>query len=104
VWSAPDVNLTVSARGGKLEQGCASGSFGPVRPDSRGRFRVAGTFEPYQPGRQRAQEGADERHAAVRFDGSIRGETLLLTVRPAHGPAEAHMLLKGKRTKTIRCY
>jgi hypothetical protein len=101
-WGGPDMNLTLGPDGGRLEQGCASGSFGPVRADAKGRFKSTGRFEVYQPGPQRADEGAGG--APARFEGVIQGDTLRLTVRPAHGAAETHTLIKGKRAKLIRCY
>lgn len=104
IWGGPDAALTLTADGGRLEQGCASGSFGPVRPDARGRFKVAGRFEAYEPGPQRVDEGGGPNQASAQFEGVVQGDTLRLTIRPAHGAAATHMLVKGKRTKLIRCY
>lgn len=100
-WGAPGANLTIGAEGARLEQDCASGSFGPVRADARGRFKTVGRFEAYQPGPQRADESAG---GNAGFEGALDGDTLRLTIRPAGGVAQELSLMRGKRAKLIRCY
>lgn len=100
-WGAPGANLTIGADGARLDQECASGSFGPVQADSRGYFKTAGRFEAYQPGPQRADETPG---GNAGFEGHLQGDTLRLTIRPAQGPPQELTLMRGKRAKLIRCY
>ena len=100
-WGGPGVNLTFGADGARLEQDCASGSFGPVRADARGHFKTSGRFEAYGPGPQRADETPGGNAA---FEGQLAGDTLHLTIRPAGGAPQQMTLLRGKRAKLIRCY
>ena len=101
VWGAPGTMLTLGAEGARLEQDCASGSFGPVHADARGRFTAMGRFEAYQPGPQRVDETPG---GNASFAGAIEGDTLRLTIRPADGAAHDLTLTRGKRVKLIRCY
>ena len=100
-WGAPGANLTIGADGARLDQECGSGSFGPVQADARGHFKTSGRFEMYQPGPQRADETPGGNAA---FEGTVAGDTLHLTIRPASGAAQQMTLLRGKRAKLIRCY
>lgn len=100
-WGGPGANVTVDAQGGRLQQDCGSGNFGPVQIDAAGRFKVSGSFEGYAPGPQRADAKATTSPAT--YEGHIDGETLNLTVRPAKGEPQVLALRQGRRAKLIRC-
>lgn len=106
VWGARGAMLTVGADGARLEQDCASGSFGPVHIDAHGRFKTTGRFETFQPGPQRADvdEAPGGAGGNASFDGVVQGNTLRLTVHPAGAPAHDLTLTRGMRVKLIRCY
>jgi len=106
VWGARGAILTVGADGARLEQDCASGSFGPVRVDAHGRFKANGRFETFQPGPQRADvdEAPGGAGGNASFDGAVNGNTLRLTIHSAEGGAHDLTLTKGMRVKLIRCY
>jgi hypothetical protein len=101
IWGAPGSMLTIDAQGARLEQDCASGSFGPVRADAKGRFKARGRFDLHQPGPQRADSPAG---AAAVFSGAIKGDQLVLSIEPAGGRPQIVTLTKGRRVKLIRCY
>lgn len=103
-WGGPGAMLTLDAQGGKLAQDCGGGRFGPVKADARGKFKAAGQFETYRPGPQRADEPGEAGAPAATYEGTIAGDTIRLTIRPAAGPAQTLTLVKGKRVKLIRCY
>ena len=100
-WGGPGANVTLDAQGGRLQQDCGSGNFGPVQIDAAGRFKVSGTFEGYAPGPQHADEKSASSPAI--YEGHIDGETLKLTVRPARGATQTLALQQGRRAKLIRC-
>ena len=102
LWGAPGANLTLDPEGGRLQQDCAQGSFGPVQLDGKGRFQAAGRFEAYVPGPQRAEE--DGSGTAAHFEGAMDGDTLVLTVRPGQGAPQTLRLTKDRQVKLIRCY
>ena len=101
IWGAPGSMLTIDAQGARLEQDCASGSFGPVRADAKGRFKAKGRFDLHQPGPQRADVPAG---ADTIFSGRIKGDQLVLSIEPAGGRAQTVTLTRGRRVKLIRCY
>jgi hypothetical protein len=100
-WGGPGANLTFDAQGGRLQQDCASASFGPIRIDAKGRFKTSGHFETYGPGPQSADKSSA---TSATFEGLVRGETLQLTIRPTGGAAQTLTLQQGRRMKIIRCY
>lgn len=102
VWGGPDTLLTLTAEGGRIEHGCAAGTLGPLRPDAAGRVAAEGRIEDYAAGPQRADAAPAVRPA--RFEGTVEGATLRLTVTPAGGPATSYELVAGRRVKLIRCY
>ena len=53
------------------------------------------------PGPQPGDEAPAQKEAV--FEGRVQGDTLVLTVSRADGPAQSFTLLKGKRAKLIRC-
>jgi hypothetical protein len=84
-WGGTGVALTVTATGATLEFDCAHGTIpGPLRLDD-GRFTVNGVFVLEHGGPVREGELPDERPA--RYEGSVSGALLRLTVRLEAGDA-----------------
>lgn len=99
-WGGDRTILTFTAAGASLRQDCADGDIaGPVTPDAAGRFSVAGTYAAHDGGPQRE----DARPGAARYDGHIAGDTLHLTIHPAHGDAQQLTLVARRAVKLIRC-
>lgn len=102
VWGGPDTILTLTAEGGRIEHGCASGTLGPLRPDATGKVRADGHVEDHVAGPQAADVAPASRPAL--FEGKVEGQTLQLSVTPKGGAAQTYTLTQGRRAKLIRCY
>ena len=102
VWGGPDTVLTLTAEGGRIEHGCASGTLGPLRPDAAGKVRAEGRIEDHVAGPQRADAAPNFKPAL--FEGKVDGATLQLSVTPKGGTAQTYTLTQGRRAKLIRCY
>lgn len=105
VWAGDRMTATFTEAGAKLQADCADGVIaGPLRADATGRFSGAGTYDVRHGGPQQVEEGAPAA-ANARFEGQVRGETLVLTVRsPAGGAPQTFTLVRGARIKLVRCY
>lgn len=101
LWGAPGNILTVSENGAVLQQDCATGRFGPTKLNKSGAFRLRGSWEDHQPGPQ-AADAAPPMLSAT-YSGRLAGDILSLTISRAGHPVQKIDLLKGKRTKIIRC-
>ncbi len=101
LWGGNRAILTIGPEGGRLQQECGYASFGPVRPDGEGRFRVTGVLEPATPGPQRAD--GPPAGARTVFEGQVDGQTLILTIKPKGQDAQRLTLIKGMRAKMVRC-
>lgn len=79
-WGSDQLVLTVAANDATIESGCDSGRIAvPIVPDRAGRFSVSGTYAfgrggPSQPG------DPPMRGHAARYDGTIDGRTMQLTI------------------------
>jgi hypothetical protein len=105
VWGGDHLTATFTEAGAKLQADCAEGAIsGPVRTDPAGRFSAAGAYQAQHGGPQRVEEDAAPA-ANARFEGQVRGETLVLTIRGADGaPAQTFTLVRGAHAKLVRCY
>lgn len=101
LWGAPGAILTIDEHGGTLQQDCAMGRFGQVSIGRTGVFKVRGTWAEYAPGPQPA-DAPDNARTAL-YQGRLRGDTLLLSIRPRNAPAQHLTLLRNKRAKIVRC-
>ena len=78
-WGGQHVALIVTSGGGALDYDCAAGTIDePLRPDSRGRFRVDGTHTPGQGGPSRQDDEPVVLPAT--YAGTIDSDTMTLTV------------------------
>lgn len=101
IWGGDRLQLTVDAQGARISTDCASGSIGtPLVLDAKGAFSASGTYEQHQPGPQRADEGPP----AAQYSGTIEGEQMTLTIKPAGAVApQVYKLRRGLRVKLVRC-
>lgn len=103
-WAGDRMQLVIDEQGGRIEGDCASGRItGPIIVAADGRFTMPGSFETFQPGPQRADEGAAV--APASYTGELRDGHLKLTITPAGaGAAQVYILQPGARIKLIRCF
>ena len=102
-WGGDRLQLTLDAKGGRVELDCAGGSIAvPVRPNANGEFSATGTFEQYHPGPQRA-EGSPAA-AKAHYIGEVKGGSLILTIATAGADAPLTFHLRqGANVKLVRC-
>jgi hypothetical protein len=103
LWAGDRMQLTVDAKGGRIEMDCASGTLtGPLNPGGDGKFQATGTFEQHQPGPQRADKAAAA--VSARFVGELHAGAMTLTILTEGGAApQVFNLREGARVKLVRC-
>lgn len=80
VWGGPGIELTVTARGAKVDYGCDSGTIDePLRTDSHGKIFARGTHVFGRGGPRNPGDPAAKPHLA-KYEGVRNGDTLKLTV------------------------
>jgi hypothetical protein len=107
VWGGDRLVATFTEAGATLQADCADGAIaGPVHTDSSGRFSAAGAYHVLHGGPQLVEEDAHvPAPAGVRFEGRLRGDTLVLTIRASVDAApQTFTLVRGVRPKLVRCY
>ncbi|WP_327462028.1 hypothetical protein [Sphingomonas sp.] len=98
-WGGEQVMLTVGADKAVLRLGCAEGEFAmPVALGRDGRFSQAGTYMAHGGG----PSTASDRPARVRYEGTLSGSQLTLTVRNGKS-VDSYQLAHGVQSKVIRC-
>lgn len=102
-WAGDRARLTLSPTGGTIDYDCGSGTIkGPLRLDTKNRFKANGSFEEFVPGPAVADAPPHMRPTIYR--GSLKGDTLTLVVQVAGEPKPRTLnLVRGKRIKLIRC-
>jgi len=102
VWGGQHISIKVGAKSATIEYDCATGSIeGPLVLDSEGRFNLRGTHTMQRGGPIRADENP-KGHPAT-YTGSIKGNTMTLTLKVADGEEETFTLEKGKPGELFRC-
>ncbi len=102
VWAGDQTIVTFTAKGARIEQGCADGTISvPVRLDRHRRFSATGTYDAQKPG---PQLETDEGPPPAIFSGKIVGQTLRLTIRPLGGAEHTYTLQQDAKMKLLRCY
>lgn len=104
-WGGDRLQLTIDAKGGRLESDCASGSFtGPLVLAKDGRFVAAGNFTQHQAGPDRADVDAPMTRANYAGEVKPDGVTMTLSIQAAGmDAAQVFTLRKGVKVKLIRC-
>lgn len=102
VWGGQHINIEVRQKSATIEYDCASGVIdGPLVVDSDGNFRLHGKHRMERGGPIRADETAKEYPAT--YIGSIKGNTMTLTLKLADSDDETFTLEKGKPGELFKC-
>jgi hypothetical protein len=102
-WGGPQVRMSLTATGGKMEFDCASATIdAPVRPDPTGKFSAPGRHEAFTGGPTPADVAPPT--TAAHFEGHVEGDTMHLTIhRKGETATQEYTLQRGRRVKIIRC-
>jgi hypothetical protein len=102
-WGGDRANLTVDAKGARIEMDCAHGAITvPLKLDKAGRFTAKGMFARDHPGPDHIN-APDPRRAAT-YAGTVSGSALTLMIRVTGEPTPQKLrLVKGARVKLLRC-
>ena len=102
VWGGEHIRINVGAKSASVEYDCATGVIdGPLVVGSNGEFKLRGIHKMERGGPVRADE-EPKQHPAT-FTGSIKGNTMTLTVKFADFDAETFTLEKGKPGELFKC-
>ena len=103
-WGGQHISIDVGEKSATIEYDCANGAIeGPLTIDSKGHFSWRGTFNREHPGPIREDETGNTR-AAI-YSGSIKGDTMYLTVRLADSKEEVatFTLTRGRSGRVFKC-
>ena len=102
VWGGPHINIEVSEKSAKIEYDCASGVIeGPLVVDANGNFKLRGTHRVERGGPVRADD--DTKGQPATYTGSIKGNSMTLTLKLAGSDEETFTLEKGKEGELFKC-
>jgi hypothetical protein len=102
VWGGEHIRIDVRAKSATIEYDCASGMIdGPLLVNSNGEFNLRGTHKMERGGPVRADDNPKE-HPAT-YTGSIKGNTMTLTLKFADFEPETFTLEKGKPGELFKC-
>ena len=102
VWGGPHINLEVGEKSATIEYDCASGVInGPLVVDADGHFNLRGTHRPERGGPVRADDNSAG-HPAT-YSGTIKGNTMTLTLKVGDSDEETFTLEKGKPGELVKC-
>jgi hypothetical protein len=102
VWGGQHINIEVGKKSAMIEYDCASGVIdGPLVVDSQGNFKLHGIHRRERGGPVRADEKPAEYPAT--YTGSIKGDTMTLTLKLKDTDDETFTLEKGKQGELFKC-
>jgi hypothetical protein len=102
LWGGRHISIQVGARSATIEYDCANGVIdGPLTVDADGNFNWRGKHRMERGGPIRADEKPNE-HPAT-YTGSIKGNTMTLTLNIAGSDSETFTLAKGKEGELVKC-
>ena len=102
VWGGPHINIEVGEKSATIEYDCANGVInGPLVVDTNGNFNLRGTHRMERGGPIRADDAS--RGQPATYTGSIKGDTMTLTLKVGDGDAESFTLERGKQGKLRKC-
>ena len=102
VWGGQHINIEVGEKSAMIEYDCASGVInGPLVVDSEGRFNLRGSHKVERGGPIRADD--DSKQIPATYTGSIKGNTMTLTLKLGDSDAETFTLEKGKPGELFKC-
>ena len=102
VWGGQHINIKVGANSATIEYDCASGVIdGPLVVDGEGNFKLRGTHRMERGGPVRSDE--EPRKLPATYIGSIKGNTMTLTLKLADSDEETFTLERGKHGELFKC-
>lgn len=103
VWGGQHIQIKVGANSATIEYDCANGVIdGPLVVDSAGNFRLRGTHRMERGGPIRANDEPGKIPAT--YTGSIKGNTMMLTLKLADSSDEETFTLeRGKEGEIVKC-
>jgi hypothetical protein len=102
LWGGQHISINVGPKYAKIEYDCASGVInGPLVVDAAGHFSLRGTHSRERGGPVRAGDNPPE-HPAT-YTGTIKGNTMTLTLKVNDSDEETFTLEKGKPGELFKC-
>ena len=102
LWGGQHINIDVGPKSARIEYDCASGVInGPLTVDAAGHFNLRGTHRTERGGPIRADDSPPE-HPAT-YTGTIKGNTMTLTLKVGDSDEETFTLEKGKPGELVKC-
>ena len=102
VWGGQHINIEVGEKSARIEYDCASGVInGPLSVDANGNFKLRGTHRIERGGPVRADD--DSKGHPATYTGSIKGNTMTLTLKVGDSDTETFTLEKGKEGELFKC-
>jgi hypothetical protein len=102
VWGGQHIHVKVGTNSATIEYDCASGVIdGPLVVDTNGNFKLRGTHRLERGGPVRSDE--EPRKIPATYTGSIKGNTMTLTLKLADSDEETFTLERGKNGDLFRC-
>ena len=102
VWGGQHINIEVGEKSATIEYDCASGVInGPLSVDANGSFKLRGTHRVERGGPIRADD--DSKGQPATYTGSIKGNTMKLTLKVGDAEAETFTLEKGTVGELVKC-
>ena len=103
-WGGPGIHIEVTEKSAKVEFDCAHGTIqGPLNLDSKGEFKLKGSFTRERGGPVRSDQNESSEPAV--YTGSIKGETMTLELK-LDGQDQAlnsYVLTQGKTGRLHKC-
>ena len=101
-WGGQHISINVGAKSATIEYDCASGVIdGPLVIDANGHFYLRGTHSPESGGPVRSDDNRAG-HPAT-YTGTIKGNTMTLTLKIGDSDEETFTLEKGKPGELVKC-
>jgi hypothetical protein len=102
LWGGQHISINVGSKSATIEYDCASGVInGPLVVDADGRFNLRGTHRMERGGPVRADDNPPQ-HPAT-YTGTIKGNTMTLTLKVGDSDEETFTLEKGKPGDLVKC-
>jgi hypothetical protein len=102
VWGGQHINIEVGEKSATIEYDCASGVInGPLSVDANGNFKLRGTHRIERGGPIRADD--DSKGQPATYTGTIKGNTMTLTLKVGNADSETFTLEKGKEGELVKC-
>src|ERR1700741_4329383 len=102
VWGGQHINMKVGASSATIEYDCASGVIhGPLVVDTDGNFKLRGAHRMERGGPVRSDD--EPKQIPATYIGSVKGNTMTLTLKLADSDEETFTLERGKHGELFKC-